>query len=393
MHRIHLPSLVASSLFASALFSSSATAQQPICHRFNIPSAMTSYTTTIRVPKFDASGGDVLTRIDFTLSGRVDGAVFVENLDNHSHSVSSQFSGDFSLHRPDNSVILSGTPSQSFTDNLAAYDGTTDFHGPSGHSHTNLTDSFNVQASTPPPTSDLALFTGTGHITLTVDVVNTSAASGSPSLSTKFDQVADVSIDICYTFSKDCNGNGVPDDIDIQNGTSNDHNHDGVPDECQPFTKEFCEGDGSANGGAECPCHNNAPSGSPRGCLNGTGVGASLTSTGNPSVSHDTLVLHATNIPNGAGYWFQGTAMENGGNGSVFGNGLRCVGGSVVRVHKIPSGTNGGTLPGPGQPPIHILLGLNAGDTRYYQVWYRDPNGACGGSANTTNGEIVVWGL
>lgn len=31
----------------------------------------------------------------------------------------------------------------------------------------------------------------------------------------------------------DCNGNGVPDSLDIANGTSQDNNHNGIPDECE----------------------------------------------------------------------------------------------------------------------------------------------------------------
>jgi hypothetical protein len=37
----------------------------------------------------------------------------------------------------------------------------------------------------------------------------------------------------------DCNGNGIPDDVDIANGTSNDKNGNGIPDEC-----EDCNGNG-----------------------------------------------------------------------------------------------------------------------------------------------------
>jgi hypothetical protein len=40
----------------------------------------------------------------------------------------------------------------------------------------------------------------------------------------------------------DCNGNGVPDDEDIANGTSLDCNHNGVPDECEPGGTTDCNG-------------------------------------------------------------------------------------------------------------------------------------------------------
>ena len=41
----------------------------------------------------------------------------------------------------------------------------------------------------------------------------------------------------------DCNGNNIPDDCDIADGTSSDANKDGVPDECAPCTADL-DGDG-----------------------------------------------------------------------------------------------------------------------------------------------------
>ena len=47
----------------------------------------------------------------------------------------------------------------------------------------------------------------------------------------------------------DCNGNGIPDNLDIQNGTSQDCDSNGVPDECQPDT----DGDGAIDACDGCP--------------------------------------------------------------------------------------------------------------------------------------------
>ena len=190
----------------------------------------------------------------------------------------------------------------------------------------------------------------------------------------------------------DCNGNGIEDAIDISMGTSPDLNHDGVPDECQPGVTPFCVGDGAANGGADCPCLNNVAAGTIAGCINRDGVGSVLTSTGNPSVSNDTLVLIVTNVPNGVpGYFFQG----NSDAGYIpFGNGLKCIGGPFRRLTKI-SGMGGVEVqfPPPGGTPISEQLGLPAGVTRFYQVLHRDSGGPCGTSTNASNGLKVVWGL
>ncbi|MDY7109093.1 MAG: C1 family peptidase, partial [Planctomycetota bacterium] len=50
----------------------------------------------------------------------------------------------------------------------------------------------------------------------------------------------------CYLLLHDCNGNGVPDEEDLANGTSQDCNENGIPDECDiaDGTSEDCNGNG-----------------------------------------------------------------------------------------------------------------------------------------------------
>lgn len=378
-------------LAALACLSASATAQQQ-CQNARINPTATSFTTTIQVPKFNPSSGDVLTGVSVQMTGRADGGVYMENHNTSPRTVTSHFAATFNIRRPDNSVIVTASIDHAFTDTLAAYDGNQNYAGPSGKKHEGLSESFAALHTSPAPVSDLALFTGTGNITLTVEALDTSSFTPNANITTDVKQDADLKIQVCYTYSKDCNHNGTADNIDIQNGAP-DANNDGVPDECQSTTKAYCEGDGPTNGGPACPCGNNSPVGTTRGCINGTGQGGVLSATGNASILNDTLHLTASSLPNGSGYFFQGTAMEANGNGTPFGNGLRCVAGNVIRIRKIPAGTNGGTLPAVGQPPISVLLGLSAGDTRFYQVWYRDAHGPCGNPFNTTNAVAVVWGL
>jgi hypothetical protein len=159
-----------------------------------------------------------------------------------------------------------------------------------------------------------------------------------------------------------------------------------------PPVEELCPGDGAANGGSDCPCGNNVPAGTMSGCANGLGGGGVLAAAGNPSVSNDTLVLTATIPPAAPGFFFQGTETVLGGSGAPFGNGLRCVAGSIVRMQKIVGASGAGSvLPVPGDPPISVRFGLQAGDLRYYQVWYRNPTGPCGEPSNFTNALRVTW--
>ncbi len=386
MQRLPIPA-AAALLLAVCGVSSPAWSQQT-CHRFNIPSTATNFLQTLQVPKFDQPG-DVLVAVHFDISGRGDGQIRVENQAASAVTATSTFRCDFNLLRPDNSVILTGGSTRVFNDNLSAFDGNLNYGGPSGQSHNNLTVSIHVTHTSPMPASDLALFTGSGTIALVLEALDNSTVTGGSQLAWTTKQVADARISVCYEFEKDCNNNGIDDKTDIMNGAP-DANHDGVPDECQPFTKNFCEGDASANGGAGCPCGNNSSGGSGAGCINGTGVGATLVASGNPSIANDTLVLSAS-ITNGAGYFFVGDQQVSGGGGTAFGNGLRCVGGNVQRIRKIPGGQGSGTLP-PAGFTIHQIVTAAPGDTDFFQVWYRDPNGACGQAFNTTNGVIVVWG-
>lgn len=151
----------------------------------------------------------------------------------------------------------------------------------------------------------------------------------------------------------------------------------------------FCFGDGS---GSACPCGNNAVSGSATGCLNSLGSGGKLVAAGTPSISNDTLALLGTNVANGSALYFQGTAQINAGQGSVFGDGLRCVGGSVVRLGTKTSVGGASHYPVLGDPKISVVGADAAGDVRHYQCWYRNAASFCTASAfNLTNGVSVMW--
>jgi len=155
-----------------------------------------------------------------------------------------------------------------------------------------------------------------------------------------------------------------------------------------PAIAPYCFGD---NGNTPCPCGNPGS----YGCANSAAVvGAGLFATGDASVAHDTVRLTGSwQPPNATGLYFQGTAMANLGFGIQFGDGLRCVGGTNLRLAvKTASGGVSG-YPDAGDQPITVvgmLPGLGA--TRYYQLWYRDVAQFCTPSGfNLTNGLRIVW--
>jgi hypothetical protein len=150
----------------------------------------------------------------------------------------------------------------------------------------------------------------------------------------------------------------------------------------------FCPGDGS---GTACPCGNNGTAG--HGCANSINVaGAQLVGSGNPSVASDSVVLTGSGMQATAtGLFFQGTTSLSPGN--VFGDGLRCAGGTIIRLanHTAVGGIL--TYPSGGDQPVHIKGAVSVGDTRYYQLWYRNAGVFCTPSTfNLTNGVTITWG-
>jgi hypothetical protein len=97
--------------------------------------------------------------------------------------------------------------------------------------------------------------------------------------------------------------------------------------------------------------------------------------------------LKAEHLPVGPGLYFQGENAVNGGQGSYFGDGLRCAGGGVIRLEvQFSSGGNSHST-------VSIVTkgGVVAGQTKHYQLWYRDPNTPCGSTFNLTNGYEITW--
>ena len=158
-----------------------------------------------------------------------------------------------------------------------------------------------------------------------------------------------------------------------------------------------CPGDGTL--ATQCPCANSGSFG--RGCRNSipTAQGALLTGSG--GISPDTIVLTASSVrPGLLCILLQGNFLN--GAGFVFGDGVRCVAGSLKRINShFASADASFTYPRPGDPSISsrsATLGdsITPGTDRWYQVWYRD--GAptfCpppqGGTSNVTSGLVVHW--
>lgn len=146
----------------------------------------------------------------------------------------------------------------------------------------------------------------------------------------------------------------------------------------------FCAGDGS---GSRCPCGNVSDTWLGLGCKNQVELGGGLSGRGSASVAADDLVLTVQYTKSQAPVaLFSGPAQLGGGLGTPFGNGLLCIGGGLKRLGTGVAGP--AAIFGPG---LQAQGGWSAGETRYFQAWYRDPFGACGGEFNTTQALAVTF--
>jgi Tol biopolymer transport system component len=158
----------------------------------------------------------------------------------------------------------------------------------------------------------------------------------------------------------------------------------------------FCAGDGSL---VPCPCGNNGALG--HGCDNSLfGVpGALLTGGGVPSLSADSLALTVgSEITGSLRIFLQGDAAIPP---VAFGDGLRCVGGTLKRLFVVSDSSIATTVPTLGGPSISSrssALGdtIPTGATRHYQVYYRDASPSfcpppAGSTFNISNGVSVTW--
>jgi Tol biopolymer transport system component len=153
------------------------------------------------------------------------------------------------------------------------------------------------------------------------------------------------------------------------------------------------------SGTLACPC-SNPPAGRDRGCDNSQSTGgASIRASGSALLSADTLVLTTAGERSSAeSIVLQGSVAST--PGSVFGQGVRCVGGTLRRLYVETA--SGGSIGAPtgAEPSVSArsaALGdtLLAGEHRFYMVYYRDPFllGGCAATStfNATNAVDVPW--
>lgn len=115
---------------------------------------------------------------------------------------------------------------------------------------------------------------------------------------------------------------------------------------------------------------------------NSSGQIGAMASSGVASFTLDDLTLSCSGLPaTSHGIFFYGTASID--PGIPFGNGLRCVGGAIKRLSAVT--VTGGVASQLQHLGSSAYAGVQPGDTRYFQFWFRDvPAG--GALFNFSNG-------
>jgi hypothetical protein len=317
-------------------------------------------TVNVTLPKFDPALG-VLRSVTASGLSSISGTWSVENL-TASPNTFGGYGGAYVT-----GLVSAGFPATSLSPmnpsflfdpalTLPAFDGTIDYGGTSGTilPFTNAYgDGGPGQYAAVYMDSGLSAYVGTGTITVSATLSAVYVPTMPPGFQTSASATASTLLQVLYTYDS-------------------------------PPTR-ICR----ATPFSGCPCSNSSPISN--GCGNSSNAnGGSLNVSGTASITSDSLVLSGGGMPNGGALYFEGTSF--GYAQTVYGDGLLCVGGSIVRLGVKFNAAGASQHPVAGDPSISSSTGITAPGVRSYQVWYRDAASYCTPATfNFTNGYAVQW--
>lgn len=160
----------------------------------------------------------------------------------------------------------------------------------------------------------------------------------------------------------------------------------GAGDSVPPY---WC-GASIAGGNTPCPCGNIVTHFDQEGCLSSLGFGARLRDDGISSLANDTLELLCLQLPSSTAILLQGSAYVQ--TGVVFGDGVSCLSGNLVRIATRRAIGNELHYPDAGDAPLSVRGAVTAGSTSSYQVVYRNAATFCtSATANVSDAVQAFW--
>jgi len=168
---------------------------------FSFADSTTGWTNTVAAQQFDPSLG-ILAQVNFTLLSDIQASVAAENLDPTAANIDTTQTATVTLDAP-GSTLTSDASVGSDTA-VAAYDGSTDFAGPSGFIEQGLTagpNSGGTYSSDESATSnDLAAYTGLGTVDLSLISSSTATLDGPGNLLAQLLAQSGATVTVSYTY-------------------------------------------------------------------------------------------------------------------------------------------------------------------------------------------------
>ncbi|MGA2499376.1 MAG: choice-of-anchor E domain-containing protein [Tepidisphaeraceae bacterium] len=167
----------------------------------SVPFQGTNWTKSVTIPRFNPALG-TLNSVSFKLDAYLKSTAFLENTGPSPALVTATLTATITLSRPDLTIITYTTPIITVSDNFTAFDLVLDFGGTSGKTHAGLTANDSVVVASPPPATDLALFTGIGNIIMPVTAKVKSVFSGDTgNLAAGFSSGSSAAVTVTYNYS------------------------------------------------------------------------------------------------------------------------------------------------------------------------------------------------
>lgn len=160
----------------------------------------------------------------------------------------------------------------------------------------------------------------------------------------------------------------------------------GAGDSVPPY---WC-GASISGGNTPCPCGNGVTNLDQEGCQSSLGFGGRLRDDGVASLASDTLELLCLQLPSTTAILIQGSGYVQ--TGVVFGDGVSCLSGNLVRIATRRALGNQLHYPDPGEAPLSVRGAVSAGASFGYQVVYRNAASFCtSATSNVSDAVLTFW--